>query len=179
MNRLALDILELGNPLTNVGAVGVELLTLQQWIEDAKVGLRIDAGRGGKSPAAVVGGKVAVDEVLHKVALAHSPVDQEVFGEEGGDDHAAAVVHPARVVELTHRSVDNGVASATIAPGGEGHFVVFPLDVGILGLEGFVHAWISQLVRRQQWNEVPTIQKASERVRACKSLARRPRKSKS
>jgi hypothetical protein len=32
---------------------------------------------------------------LHEVALAPLPVDEQIHDEEGGDDHAGAVVHPA------------------------------------------------------------------------------------
>lgn len=136
--------LQLRHPLPDILPLRVELLTLQRGIEDAKVGLGIDAGAGAEAPAAVVAGEVAVDEVLHEVALAQAPVEEEVLGEEGGDEHAAPVVHVARVGELAHGGVDERVARAAGGPGGEERGGVFPRDVGVFGLEGFVHAGVEE-----------------------------------
>jgi len=71
-----------------------------------KVRLRINAGGGGEAPTAVVAGEITVDELLHEVALAHAPVEQQVFCEEGGDGHAAAVVHVGHVIQLPHCGID-------------------------------------------------------------------------
>lgn len=78
--------------------------------------------------------------MLHKVAFAAAPIDEEVFGEEGGDDHAAAVVHIGRVVELAHGGVDDGEAGVAAAPGVEVLVGVFPVDVHVFGFERLVHA---------------------------------------
>lgn len=140
MHRLPPHALQLRHPATDILAVGIELLALQQRVEDAEVRLGVDARGGAEAPATVVGREVAVDEAHHEVAFAAAPVEEEVFGEEGGDGHARAVVHVAGLVELAHRGVDEGVARATGAPGEKGGVVVFPLDVGVFGFEGFVHA---------------------------------------
>ena len=140
MHRLARDPLQLRHPLPDILALGVELLALQQGVEDAEVGLGVDAGAGAEAPAAVVGGEVAVDEVLHEVALAEAPVEQEVLGQEAGDDHPAPVVHVGRVVELPHRGVHDRVPCAAGAPGREERRGVLPGDVGVFGFEGLVHA---------------------------------------
>jgi hypothetical protein len=49
-------------------------------------------------------------------------------------------VHVAHLVELAHRSVDNGEASAAFFPGSEMIVVVLPFNIGVLVLEGLVHA---------------------------------------
>lgn len=49
-------------------------------------------------------------------------------------------MHVARVVELAHGGVDDGVAGEAGAPGLEGGGGVVPVDVGVFGFEGFVHA---------------------------------------
>ncbi len=77
--------------------------------------------------------------MLHEVALAHAPIDEEVLGEEGRDDHAASVVHVAHVVDLAHRRVHDGKPGTTGAPGFELFHVVFPFDIGVFRLERFVH----------------------------------------
>ena len=53
----------------------VKSFALAERIEDAKVGNRIGAGRCRPLPAAVVGGKIAVDQVLHEV---RSPSRQSI-----------------------------------------------------------------------------------------------------
>ena len=140
MYRLPLDPLQLLHPLPDIGPLGIKLLPLQQRVEDAEIRLRVHARRGAEAPPAIVGRKVAVDEMFHEIALAPAPVDQQVLGQEGRDGHAGAVVHVAGVVELAHGGVDEGVARRAGAPLLEELVVVLPLDVGVFGLEGFVHA---------------------------------------
>lgn len=131
---------ELGNPLLDVLAAGVELLALEDGVEDAKVGLRVDADAGAEAPAAVVGREVAVDQVLHEEALAHAPVEQQVLGQERRHDHAAPVVHPRHGLHLAHGRVHDGEARPPRLPRVKVRRVVRPRDVGVFGLEGLVHA---------------------------------------
>jgi hypothetical protein len=140
MDGLPHHAFQLRHPFSYVLAIGIKLLALQKRIKDLKIGLGIHASAGTEAPSPVVGCEVAVDETFHEVALAHAPVDQHVFGEEGGDDHAAAVVHPADSVELAHGGIDNGLTGATLTPGFEVLVVVPPLNVGVFGFERFVHA---------------------------------------
>lgn len=65
---------------------------------------------------------------------------KEVLGQERRHHHASAVVHPSVLVQLAHRSVDDGVSCFALAPGLELILIVFPLDVGEFGLETLVHA---------------------------------------
>ena len=74
VDSLALDIAQLRNPMANVLAVRIESLALSERVEDPEIGLWIDTCAGGKSPTAVIRGKVPVDEILHEVFLAESPV---------------------------------------------------------------------------------------------------------
>src|SRR5690606_28359563 len=76
------------------------------------------------------------DEAGGEVGLASPPIDEEILGEEGGGDHAQAVVHPAGGVELAHRGVYDRVAGATFAPRLERLIVVLPLDPFGFLLEG-------------------------------------------
>ena len=141
MNSLVIrDRLQLRHPPSDIRAAGIELFALEQRIEDAEVGLRVDPRAGGEAPAAAVGGEVAVEEVLHEPLLAEAPVEEEVFGEEGGGDHAGAVVHVAGVVGLAHGGVDDRVAGQALGPGVEVGWGVVPSKVGVLWFEGFVHA---------------------------------------
>ncbi len=96
---------------------GIELLRLRDGVEDAKPGLGVAAGGGGPLPAAVVGGQVIVVQVLGKKALAPAPVDAQVLGQKTGHHHAQAVVHIARLQQLPHGRIHQGVAGAGCAPG--------------------------------------------------------------
>ena len=175
VNGFPLDVRQLRDPFADVVAVRVVFLALEQRVEDAEIGLRVDAGGGAEAPAAVVGGEVAVDEARHEIALAQPPVEKEVFGQEGGRRHACAVVHVTRVVHLAHGRVDEGVARAPGTPGVEMRRRVLPRDVGVFGFERFVHAGRKlDSVKGEKWRSGDgfTIQKASEQGHAYKSLAR-------
>ena len=67
-----------------------------------------------------------------KNALALAPVDVQVLGQEGRDDHPRAVVHPAARDELPHAGVDDGIAGAALLPGREQLVVVVPVGLGPL-----------------------------------------------
>ena len=118
----------------------VELLALRHRIEDAKPRLRIAAGRGGPLPAAVVGGEVVVVQVHRRNSA--SPRRQSMprsLVRKLADHHAQAVVHVAGLVDLRHRRVDQRVAGAALAPGGESASAcraVLPADAVVLRLEG-------------------------------------------
>lgn len=99
MYRLPLHVPQLRHPLSYKLAFLIKLLRLQPRIEDAKVRLRVDASGRRESPATVIGREVPVNEVRYKVLFAEAPVEEEVFCEEGGGDHAVAIVHIAGVVE--------------------------------------------------------------------------------
>jgi hypothetical protein len=180
MNRLALHILQLRNPFPNILPIGIKLLALQKRIENPKIWLRIYARAGAESPSAVIRCEVAVNEMLHEVALAHAPVNEQVFGEEGGYDHAAAVMHPADCIELSHSGVDDGVASAALAPGFELFVIVLPFNVAVFWFEGFIHTgYVSDLHLQNTAVGNLTRHKASGQERVCRNRAKRPHLSKS
>jgi hypothetical protein len=62
-------------------------------MKQADVKVWIDACGQVQAPASVVGSLFLVDAAGEEVLLAEAPVKEEVFGEEGGDQHAQAVVH--------------------------------------------------------------------------------------
>lgn len=150
--RLAFHLSQLLDPLSYELALLIKLLRLQPRIEDPEIRLRIHTRRRREAPAAIIGCKVAIDEVRDEVLFAEAPIEEKVLCEERCGDHAVAVVHVACVVEGAHRGVDDGVARATFLPGGEVGVVVFPFDVGVFEFEGFVHT--SEHVSRKsfmQW----------------------------
>ena len=50
------------------------------------------------------------DEVL----LAEAPVEEQVFGEEGGGYHTKAIMHVCGAIEAAHRGIDNRVTLGNI-----------------------------------------------------------------
>ena len=87
-------------------------------------------------PVAVVDAGVVVDQALGEVAFAPSPIDVNVLGEKGRYDHAGAVVHKSRLVELAHSGVDHGKAGSAFSPKFECLGILFPGDLIVLFLEG-------------------------------------------
>ena len=73
---------QLGNEAPHVSAPGIEALALRDRVEDAEVGLRVRAGGGRPLPAAIVRGRLAVDQALHEESLSPPPVEEQVLGEE-------------------------------------------------------------------------------------------------
>lgn len=177
MHRLPLHILQLRHPLPDVLALRIELLALQQRIEDAKIRLRVDADAGREAPAAVVAREVAVDQVLHEVALAEAPVEQQVLRQEGRDDHAAPVVHVGGRVHLAHGGVDDGEAGGAGGPAREVVVVVLPLDVGVFVFEGLGHAATTLVISHRACFFFPvlTTRMANAPKRACRNPATPPR----
>lgn len=131
------EVGKFGQPFFDEGGLGIELFGLEERVEDAEVGLGVGSGGGGPLPASVIAGEVEVEEVIGEIALAFSPIDEEVFGEEHGGDHAEAVVHPAGGVEAAHGGVDEGEAGLALAPGLEVLFGAWPLDVVGIRFKGF------------------------------------------
>ncbi len=80
MNRLPLHMRQLRHPFSDTVPILIVFLTLQQRIKDPKIRLRIHARACAEPPSAIVGSKIAVDEMFHKISFAHPPVDEEVFG---------------------------------------------------------------------------------------------------
>ena len=136
------QVRQLGHPLADVIPVWVEFLALQNRVEDAEVRCGVGAGSGCPLPAAVVGGRVAVEQVVHEPAFAPLPVDQQILDQEGGHDHARPIVHPAGFAQLAHGGIHDRHAGATIFPGLKIVRIVAPGDVLQGRVEGLTaDAW--------------------------------------
>ena len=82
VDGLSLYICQLWHPLSNVMSVDIELLALQPGIENSEVWLWINSTAGRETPASVVACEIAIDEMFHEPFLAHTPVYQQMFGQE-------------------------------------------------------------------------------------------------
>src|SRR5690606_3092806 len=102
MDVFAVELVKLGNPGADKVTVGIETLALPYRAEHPEVRRGISTGRRTPLPAAVIGGKVTINEVLHEEAFAPAPVDKQVLGQEHGDHHAQPVMHPAGSAQLAH-----------------------------------------------------------------------------
>ena len=131
---------QFGDPLSNERAVRIELFALADGIEHPEIRRGVGAGGGRPLPAAVVAGKVVVDEVLGKKPFAPPPIHQQMFGEELRGHHAKSVVHPAGGHQAALGGVHQRVAGSSLAPGLEFILVVAPFDRFGRKIKGSVHA---------------------------------------
>ena len=115
----------------------VELGGLGGGVEDAQ-GLGVHAAAGAPLPAAIVGGQVAIHQVLHEEALAQAPVADQVLHQVGGHDHARSVVHPAALHQLPHRRIHDRHAGEARLPDSQPLRVVLPGEMAPLGPVGTI-----------------------------------------
>ena len=120
------------DPAADVAAISVEFLALAHGAEDAEVGGGVGAGAGDPLPAGGVVGAVGVEQGVPEPGLALSPVDQQVFDQEGRHQHADAVVHEAGGPQFAHAGVDHRIAGLAPCPGGEAGRIIAPRE----GVEG-------------------------------------------
>ena len=120
-------------------SIRVKLLALAGGVEDSEIRLRIAAAAGRPLPATVVGRQVEIVEFFCKVAFTPAPVQPQVLGQEARHHHPQAVVHVARLVNLSHGCIYQWITRSAIAPRskqGFGIIAMFPLDVVIFSFEG-------------------------------------------
>ena len=106
-------VLELGQPVAHVRAVGVVVLRLLDDVE------AVDAASGQprrRDPVAPVRADVVVEQERLEVLGALAPVELQVEGEVGGDVLPPALRHEAGRLELAHVCVDERHAELAILP---------------------------------------------------------------
>lgn len=136
MDRFGGEILKFGNPLLDVRSIGVEFFLLGPGVKDAKIGLSITSSASDPLPVAIVQSGVIVDERLGEVLFPPSPVDIEVFDEEGGGNHPHSIGHKAGLVHLSHCRIDDGKSGHSSAPPFKGYFIIRPSELIKLWVEG-------------------------------------------
>jgi hypothetical protein len=126
---------ELGDPRANVATVGIEFDRLAGGVEHSEIGSGVGAGPGDPLPVSGILGDIGVDQVVSEETFAFSPVDEEVFDQEAGTDHANPVVHPPGLGQLAHSRVDDGIAGTAGAAAFEAVGIIAPRNVVVAGLE--------------------------------------------
>lgn len=116
--------------------------------------LRIHPRTSSKPPAPIVTPKIAINQMFHEEFLPHPPVDQEVFGEEGGNNHATPVVHPAGMNKLSHRSIDYWISRPPLLPSLKVALIILPNDIRVLGFKRFIHTHIWPM-RKNMFIKIP------------------------
>jgi hypothetical protein len=111
---------------SDIRTVGIKLLPLTNRIKDAKVGLGIGTGTGSPLPATIISCRIAIKQQVHEVAFAPTPINEQVFGQKRGDDHASAIVHPAFTLQLPHRCINDRVAGLTLLPSRKEGWIIRP-----------------------------------------------------
>ena len=97
--------------------------SLRPGIQNSKIGRGIGARSGAPLPPSVVAGNFAIRQLLHEVALAQPPVEQEIFGEEHRHNHLCTVVHIPGLIELPHGGINDRKPGFARAP----KFKILPL----------------------------------------------------
>lgn len=110
------DILGIWGPSIYVVTVWVKALLLALGVKNPKVGNSITPRTSCPLPVAVVYTRVVIHEFGSKIPFAPSPVYMQVLHEERRGDHAAAIVHVACSLKLTHASIHHGIACLSLAP---------------------------------------------------------------
>jgi hypothetical protein len=67
-------------------------------------------------PTAIVTGDLAVGQLLHEVALAQSPVEEQVLGQKHRDDHTRTIGHETGLRQLPHGGIDDRKSRLSCAP---------------------------------------------------------------
>jgi hypothetical protein len=75
MDSFIRNLTQLRHPTANILSIWIEPLTLPKRIEDAEIRLRIYTSTGPEALAAVVGSEIAVDQILHEISLAATPIE--------------------------------------------------------------------------------------------------------
>ena len=106
-------------------------------------------------PAAIVRRKVEVIKLLGKVFLAQTPVNAEIFGQKRSNHHAQSVVHPAAMIQLAHRGIDQRVTGAPLAPGLVAFRPVGPLNRVVVRFERLAEADLREAVEDHEVEVTP------------------------
>jgi hypothetical protein len=128
MHVRRLESRQLRNPTPDVVARGVELLALRLRIEDAEIRRRVGAAARDPLPVQGVRREIRVDQRVPEPARAREPVNAQVLHEKRCDDHAHAVVHPARSPQLPHPGVHDRKAGVTALPCSQVRSIGGPLE---------------------------------------------------
>src|SRR3546814_15399856 len=99
VHRRAIDAGELRDVTAHVGPVRIEALGLAQRVEPA-VRSRVGSGARHPLPVELVVGDVTVDQVMHEVPRALTPVDVVCLTQTTTEQQPAAVVHNATAPTL-------------------------------------------------------------------------------
>ena len=142
MNSFSVNTGQLRHPLPNILPTLIKLLALEERIENPEVRLWIHTRTRTKPPTAIVGSKVAVDEVLHEVCLAHPPINQQILSQKGPNNHSAPIMHIPHPLQLPHSRVHNRETRLSLAPLPERSVVVLPFNIIVLVLKRLPHTHI-------------------------------------
>ena len=129
---------EFGDPAPHINTVRIELGALRGWIKNSKEWRGVGATAGHPLPSQRVAGEIRIHQGVPEPACAMCPVDEQVFDEEGGGNHAHAIVHPTGMPQLAHTGIDNGIARDSAAPRGLRAIIVLPGKLREVGAQGLL-----------------------------------------
>ena len=125
------------NPTTHVSAVSIEFLPLQDRVEDSEIRCGIRAASRHPLPTRYIVRKIRVNKGVPKPGLTMPPVNQQVFDEHRGGNHAYPIVHPTGLPQLTHPGIDDREPRLAGLPGPDQSRVILPGKACKLRAKGF------------------------------------------
>ena len=126
---------QLRHPLLDIFPFRIKALGLTPWILNAEIRRRIRPRPRAPLPPTIVARDFAVDQRLHEIAFAQSPIQMQVLGQKHRRDHPRAVVHVARGIQLPHGRIDNRKARPPLAPGAVFRLVLIPFHPAVFRIE--------------------------------------------
>ncbi|CAB5068548.1 unannotated protein [freshwater metagenome] len=116
MNQGGFETCERRQVSADIAAIRVESNGLNSWIEDP-IRIRVRASTRRPLPVQLVIGNVGICEELHEVSGSDSPVQVQVFSQEGCNHHARSVMHKSFKEKLLHGCIHKWIPRASLPPG--------------------------------------------------------------
>eukprot|EP00961_Rhodomonas_salina_P172634 2328050-Rhodomonas_salina.1 len=123
----------------------------------------VDAGSPGVLPHHRVDGAVGVDEGVVEPLGAVDPTDTQVLDQKRRHHHPHRLRHPARLVQLSHPSIDDRIPCSALLPGPQPCLVLAapnPLRLVVVPSDAFV-AHVREAVQVVV-AQIPPVQTATE-----------------
>src|SRR5579884_4363597 len=117
VNPLARQLVQLRYPVADIVTLRIDLLSLSHRVEDAEVRGGVSTATSRPLPAQGVVCQIGIHQRVPEPSRTLLPRNQQVLDQERRHDHADAIVHPARVPQLAHAGVHDGIAGAPALPG--------------------------------------------------------------
>lgn len=120
---------QLWNPSLYVNALSIVVCLLGPRVENSKVRLGISAIPYCPLPASWILHGAIVYQSWCEISLALMPIQEEIFSQEGGDNHSAPTMHKPCMVKLSHGSINDRKTCSALFPCLQLILILLPFDM--------------------------------------------------